>query len=86
MIPLTITTNLELDPWTDLHPIRAQLVESNIERIGVLPNGTQNGKACVEFLMRTADGQTVVAETTLALFRMAAAAVLATPIAQMEDL
>lgn len=84
MIPLTITTNLELDPWSDLD--RDEITPGTIERVGVLPNGTQQGRACVEFLIRTEDGQVIVAETTLRLFHMASHAVLATPIAEMEDL
>lgn len=84
MIPLSITTNLDIGPWTD---IQGKLsTGGQIERIGVLPNGTKSGHACVELLIRTDDGRLLVAETTLRLFRAAAAAVLATPVAQMEDL
>lgn len=84
MIPLNITTNLELDPWTDLK--RDEITPGVIERVGVLPNGTQQGRACVELLIRLPDGRPVIAETTLRLFNMAARAVAATPVAQMEDL
>lgn len=84
MIPLSITTNLDIDPWTDLQGKLS--TGGQIERIGVLPNGTESERACVEFLIRTDDGRLLVAETTLRLFRVAAAAVLATPVAQMEDL
>lgn len=84
MIPLTITTNLDIDPWTDLTGKLS--TGGQIERIGVLPNGTKAERACVEVLIRTDDGRLLVAETTLRLFRFAATAVLATPVAQMEDL
>jgi hypothetical protein len=84
MIPLSITTNLELDPWTDLQ--REDIIPGTIERIGILPNGTQQQRACVELLIRLPDGRTVIAETTLRLFNVAARAVAATPVAQMEEL
>lgn len=89
MIPLTITTNLDIDPWTDLLGIRNTPTFAGggqIERIGVLPNGTQQERACVEFMIRLDDGRVVVAETTLRLFQAASHAVLASPVAQMEDL
>ena len=84
MIPLTITTNLEINPWTDLQ--REDIIPGKLERVGVLPNGTREGRACVELLIRLPDGRVVIAETTLRLFNTAALAVAATPVAQMEDL
>jgi hypothetical protein len=90
MIPLTITTNLEIDPWVDLLdaglPHNPDGATARIERVGILPNATQQGRACVEFLIRLPDGTPVIAETTLRLFNVAARAVAATPVAQMEDL
>jgi hypothetical protein len=90
MIPLTITTNLDIDPWTDLLdaglPHNPNGVTARIERVGVLPNGTQQGRACIALLVRLPDGTPVIAETTLRLFNVAARAVAATPVAQMEDL
>jgi hypothetical protein len=91
VIPLSVTTNLDLNPWTDLRGNVDFLMDpegknATVERIGVLPNGTHQGRACVELLIKLPDGRLVIAETTLRLFRMAAAAVLATPTAQMEDL
>lgn len=90
MIPLSITANLEIDPWSDLS--KADLrhnpdgATARIERVGVLPNGTQQGRACVALLIRLPDGTPVIAETTLRLFAVAGRAVAATPVAQMEDL
>jgi len=84
MIPLSITTNLDLNPWTDL--TIDEITPGTIERVGVLPNGTEQGRACVELLIRLPDGRVVVAETTLRLFNLAARAIAATPVAQMEDL
>lgn len=85
MIPLSITLNLELDPWTDLHGnVEGQM--ASIERIGLLPAGTVEGRATVELLIRTESGHLIVAETTLRLFNLAIHALLASPIAQMEDM
>lgn len=92
MIPVTITTNLDIDPWADLDlaAMNEQLMPNGqtakIERVGVLPNATASGRACVELLVRLPDGRLLVAETTLRLFNTIAAAVAATPIAQMEEL
>jgi len=84
VIPLSITTNLDINPWVDLK--RDQIIPGTIERVGVLPNGTKQGRACVELFIRLPDGRVVVAETTLRLFSLAARAIAATPVAQMEDL
>lgn len=84
MIPLNITLNLDIDPWTDLQ--EAEVPFGNVVRIGVLPNGTQQGRATVALVIELEDGTLVGAQTTLRLFHMAAAAVLASPTAQMEDL
>lgn len=90
MTPLTITPNLEIDPWADLKTdpsvIDQNGVTAKIERVGVLPNGTNNGRACVEMLILLPDGRRVIAETTLRLFNFAAVAIANSPVAQMEDL
>lgn len=91
MIPLTITTNLDIDPWDDVRapgalPHNPAGETAKIERVGLLPNATQSGRACVELLIRLPDGTAVVAETTLRLFNTAARAIAATPVAQLEDL
>ncbi len=91
MTPLNVTLNLEIDPWRDLTPDTLPLntdggLSATLERVGVLPDGTQAGRATVLMLIRLPDGRQVVAETTLRLFKMAAAAIAASPVAQMEDL
>jgi hypothetical protein len=87
---LTVTTNVDLDPWTDLTPDRLPLntggLSAGVTRVGVLPNGTQGGRATVFLEVVLPDGTKVLAETTLRLFLTAAAAVAASPVAQMEDL
>lgn len=88
MIPLTVTLDLEQTPWTDLsHREQAngpnQVV--NLERIGLLRNGTIEGRATVELLATLPnDGRLLVVTTSLRNFRFAAAAILASPIAQAE--
>lgn len=87
MIPLSVTPNLDLNPWVDLadavivNPDRTAMVE----RIGLLPNATGSGRACVELVLRLPDGRLVLAETTLRLFRTASAALLASPVAELDE-
>lgn len=85
---LNIRANLELDPWTDIKPgdVANWGQDAVIERAGLLPNGTAEGRATVAILVRLADGQVVLAETTLRLFLTAAAAFGASPIAEMEEM
>ncbi len=88
MIPLSIVLNLDLDPWEDLKalPDVEKPKHATIERVGVLPNATQSGRACVELLIRTDDGELLIAETTLRLAITVLAAIAACPVAQMEDM
>ena len=83
MIPLTLTTNLDIDPWTDLPP---DIPFGNVERMGLLPNGTVEGRATVAIVIRLEDGSLVGAQTTLRILNAATHALLASPVAQMEDM
>lgn len=91
--PLTVTVNLDLDPWTDLRdnprydpgdPTTG--ISPKLVRIGMLPNATHSGRATVMLLIQMPDGTLIPAETTWALFNAAAHALAASPVAQMEDL
>ena len=90
MIPLTITPNLDLDPWDDLRGDPSLIdtggVMPSLRRIGILPQGMQSGRASVAFVIDLPDGRKLMAETSLALFRIAARAIEAAPVTQMEDL
>jgi len=85
---LVLTPNLELDPWRDLlgnlphNPDGACAV---IERMGLLPNATEQQRACVELLIRMPDGSLLIAETTWRLFATAAHALMHTPVALLEE-
>lgn len=89
---LSITPNIELDPWDDLKPLRTKCphnlggLSASMTRIGLMPNGTASGRPTVMLEVVLPNGERVIAETTLRLFRMASAALLASPVAQMEDL
>lgn len=83
MIPLIVTVNLDIDPWTDLPP---DIPFGTIERIGLLPNGTKEGRATVALVVRLEDGSLVGAQTTLRLLNTATHALLASPVAQMEGM
>lgn len=82
MEPLTVTPDIEGAPWADIPPAAPQ---GRLERIGLLRNGTHEGRASVGLVIRLPDGSAVVAETTWRLFRTAARALAASPIAAEED-
>lgn len=72
--PLTITLDLDTDPWGDL----ADHVKSTIwriERIGVLPRATEQNKPAVFLDICQENGQHLIAGTTLALFYTAIKAI-----------
>lgn len=80
--PLSITADMDVAPWTDLN--RAEVLHGQLDRVGLLPNGTMGGRASVALCVRLDDGRHVIAETTWALFNIAARALAATPIATAE--
>lgn len=80
---VTITPNVDAAPWTDLG---ADTTAGALERVGILPEGMESGRASVALVVRLPDGSAVIAETSLRLFRVAARAILATPIAVGEPL
>lgn len=85
MIPLHVTLNLELDPWADLAG-KIPDDAGTLVRIGILPDGMESGRAAVELIVRNPDGSLIVAETSLRLFLMAASAISAAPVTELEDL
>lgn len=76
MPALSITLNLESDPWEDLklrsEEGRLVHLKDAPMRVGALPRGMQSGKASVAIAIELPDGRTVVAETSLELFLAAA--------------
>jgi hypothetical protein len=80
--PLDIRSNLELNPWDDLAAGSCQ--GGRIERIGLLPNATNQGRPSVAILVRLEDGTTVAAETTWALIRFAVNGLEASPVAELD--
>lgn len=86
MIPLNVTLDLDASPWEDIdHRTTLPRVGlATVERVGILPRGTESGRSTVVLLVRMPDGRPVLAETTLRLFNAAARAVAASPIAEAE--
>ena len=86
--PLTVTLNLDDNPWDDIAPQRLPHNPdgrmARILRAGLLPNGTLEGRSTVCLLVQLPDGTLVGVETTLRLWRMTSAALLATPQAERE--
>ena len=81
--PLSITADMDLAPWTDLN--REEVLHGQVDRVGLLPNGTARGRASVALCIRLNDGRYVIAETTWALFNTAARVLASTPIATAEE-
>lgn len=89
-IGLALTANLELDPWTDLLepgslPHNPDGKCAVIERIGLLPDATEQHRACVELLIRMPDGSLLIAETTWRLLAVAVHALHHAPVALLEE-
>ncbi|HEY9416772.1 MAG TPA: hypothetical protein VIQ30_18610 [Pseudonocardia sp.] len=78
---LGVTPDIELAPWTDIPETSPQ---GKLERIGLLRNGTSEGRAMVGLIVRMPDGTAVVAETTWRLFNVSARALAASPIASEQ--
>ena len=70
MTPLTVTMNIDDDPWVDLQGARA----GQLLRVGGIPLGTNHGNAAVALAIQLEDGSWVIAQTTLRLFYNAARA------------
>lgn len=72
MIPITVVTDIDRDPWQDLLdlPPGKYLTRDAlgvINRIGRLANGTEGGCSTVNVQITLDDGRVVVGQTTLKL-------------------
>ena len=81
--PLDIRPNLERNPWQDLDP-QVLATAGTVERVGLLPNATSQGRCVFALLVRLPDGTPVVATTTWRMMNTAARALAASPEAQRE--
>lgn len=84
MSHLSITPNIELNPWIDL--AGKEPTHGIVDRIGLMPQGMASGKAAVMMHALDDNGGDVIVELSLAMFRLAFAALSASPVAQLEDL
>lgn len=80
MTPLSITLDVERHPWNDLRPGG----DGALVRVGLLRNGTVNGRATVAVVVELPDGSHVIGQTTWTLLRTAYAALAASPIVAEE--
>jgi len=80
MIDLTITPDIDRAPWTDL----TEVIPGKLTRIGLLRNGTEQGRATIALVIQLDDGSHVVAETTWRLFNASARALAVSPVAREE--
>lgn len=81
MIGLQITPDVERAPWTDIEP---GAPGGTLERIGLLRNGTGEGRASVGLVIQLEDGTHVVAQTTWRLLHNAVRALAAGPVGSEE--
>ena len=79
MQSLSITINIDEDPWIDLAELSrvgkvrtAMAHEAGQIRVGGLPRGMESGATAVEILIPLPDGTVVLTETSLKLFLAAA--------------
>ena len=84
MTPLTITPNIELNPWSDLADKVDESRHGRINRIGLIPNGTAQGRPTIAVLVTLPDGSVVTGETTWALWQGATRALAASPVSELD--
>lgn len=84
MTPLSITPDLGRNPWTDIRITDVGSQSGRIERIGLLPNGTDAGRPTIAIVGRLSNGQPVILETTWALMRNAVRALDASSVAEAD--
>lgn len=75
---LDVRPDLDQLPWSDLRG--GSYREAIIERVGLLRDGTESGRAVLAIVARCADGSVVVAETTLRLADVAVRALASSPV------
>lgn len=72
MIPLTITNDLDANPWRDLEDeAKTRNIEGRLERIGFMRDGTRDGHPVVWMKVVGPDGKAFVVQTTWRLFHTA---------------
>lgn len=79
---LDVRPDMDRAQWTDVDP--RQVTHGRLERVGLLRDGTKEGRASVALLIRTDDGRVVVAETTWRLLHNAAQLLAASPLGTEE--
>ena len=84
MTPLEIRPNLDRDPWHDIRITDVGSQSGRIERIGLLPDGTDAGRPTIAIVGRLGNGQPVILETTWALIRTAIRGLDASPVAEAD--
>ena len=82
MTQMQITPDIDMESWTEM--AAPGLVKGDITRVGLLRNGTVEGRAAFEMLIRLPDGNLCWVETTWRLMRAACAALNAGPVGSEE--
>lgn len=78
---LHITPDVDRAPWTDIEP---DALAGDLVRIGLLRNGTTEGRASVGLVVQLPDGTHVIAQTTWRLLHNAVRALAAGPVGSEE--
>lgn len=79
---LDLRPDMDRAPWDHINHDTA--LAGELESIGLLRNGTSQGRAVAALLVRLPDGRHVVVQTTWRLFTNAARALASSPIATEE--
>lgn len=77
MTPINIDQRIEDGEWAAYIENEETLQHGVIERVGLLPEGTVDGKDAFQLLARLDDGSQVIVETTWALMSIALTALQA---------
>lgn len=81
MASLEIHSNCALTPWTDY--ARERLLPGQLERVGLMPNGTSGGRPALMLGIRI-DGYVVVAQTTWAIWQAVMQGLANVPVAVVD--
>lgn len=83
-VAITITLDLDANPWVDLQS--EDPVVGELSRIGLLRSGTAEGRATVGLVVTLPDGTDMLAHTTWRALFVAVHALAASPIGREQDL
>jgi hypothetical protein len=83
MSELSITMNLDAEPWSDLSELHVE--DGVVERIGLLPDGMASGKPVCAMVVRLSNSEVVIAQVSWQMLKTAVHAFEVSPIVAEFD-